>query len=59
MKKHDGLDDVCPFKNSLPGHLRVFILRNSKRIMYNFFREINGFYNYKIYFTNTDSICNE
>ena len=59
MKKDDGLDDVCDFKNSLPGNLRVFILRNSKRYMYNFIREINGFYSYNIYFTDTDSIYNE
>ena len=44
MKKDDGLDDNdCDVKNTLPAQLGAFILSNSKRIMNNFIREINGF----------------
>ena len=42
-------------KNTLPGHLGAFILSNRQRIMNNFDREINGFYN-NIYYTDTDSL---
>ena len=44
MKKDDGLDDDCDIKNTLPAVLGAFILANSRRIMNNFIREINGFY---------------
>ena len=40
----------------LPSHLGAFILSNSKRIMNNFIREINRFYNNSIYYTDTDSL---
>ena len=43
-------------KNTLPCHLGAFILSNSKRIMNNFIREINGFYNNSIYYGDTDSL---
>ena len=43
-------------KNTLPSHLGAFILSNSKRIMNNFIREINGFYNNSIYYGDTDSV---
>ena len=56
MKKDDGLDDDCDIKNTLPAHLGPFILSNSKRIMNNFIKEINGFYNSNIYYGDTDSI---
>ena len=56
MKKDDGLDDDCDIKNSLPAVLGAFILSNSKRIMNNFIREINGFYNNSIYYGDTDSL---
>ena len=56
MKKGDGLDDDCDIKNTLPAVLGAFILSNSKRIMNNFIREINGFYNNKIYYTDCDSL---
>ena len=56
MKKDDGLDDDdCDIKNTLPEVLGAFILSNSKRIMNNFIREINGFYNNSIYYTDCDS----
>ena len=56
MKKDDGLDDDCDIKKTLPAVLGAFILSNSKRIMNNFIREINGFYNNNIYYTDTDSL---
>ena len=36
--------------------LGAFILANSRRIMNKFIREINGFYNNNIYYTDTDSL---
>ena len=56
IKKHDGLDDDCDIKNTLPADLGAFILSNSRRIMNNFIRELNGFYNNNIYYTDTDSL---
>ena len=41
MKRDDGLDDDCDFKNTLSAVLGAFILSNSRRIMNKFFREIN------------------
>ena len=46
-------------KLTLPSHLGAFILSNSKRIMNNFIREINGFYNNSIYYGETASLCIE
>ena len=56
MKKDDGLDDDCDIKNSLPAVLGAFILANSRRIMNNFIREINGFFENNVYYTDTDSL---
>ena len=56
MKRDDGLDDDCDIKNTLPAVLGGFILSNSKRIMNNFIREMNGFYNNNIYYGDTDSL---
>ena len=57
MKKDDGLDDDdCDIKNTLPAVLGAFILANSRRIMNKFVREINGFYENNIYYTDTDSL---
>ena len=56
LKKNDGLESDTDVKNTLPSHLGAFILSNSKRIMNNFIREINGFYNNSIYFGDTDSL---
>ena len=53
LKKDDGLEGDNDVKNTLPSH---FILSNSKRIMNNFIREINGFYNNSIYYGDTDSL---
>ena len=56
MKKGDGLDDDCDIKNPLPVVLGASILSNSRRIMNKFIREINGFYNNNIYYTDCDSL---
>ena len=56
MKKDDGSDDDCDIKNTLPAPLGAFILSNSKRIINNFIREINGFYNNNLFYSDTDSL---
>ena len=56
MKKDDGLDDDCDIKSTLPAVLGAFILADSRRIPKKFFREINGFYEKNIYYTDTDSL---
>ena len=56
LKKDDGLEGDNDVKNTLPSHLGAFILSNSKRIINNFIREINGFYNNSIYYGDTDSL---
>ena len=56
FKKDNGLESDNDVKNTLPSHLGAFILSNSKRIMNNFIREINGFYNNSIYYGDTDSV---
>ena len=54
MKRDDGLDDDCHFKNTLPAVLGAFILSSSRRIMNNFIRKTNGFHKNNIYYTDTD-----
>ena len=54
MKNYDGLDDDCDIKNSLPAVLGAFIIGNCRGIMNKFIREINGFYNNNIYYTDCD-----
>ena len=56
MKKDDGLDDDCDIKNTLPAVLGSFILANSRRNMNKFIREMNGFYENNIYYTDIDSL---
>ena len=56
LKKHDALDGDNDVKNTLPSHLRAFILRNSKRNMNILIREINRFYDNSIYYGDTDSL---
>ena len=43
-------------KNIIPNRIRAFILSKSERILNNFIREINGFYNNSIYYGDTDSV---
>ena len=47
---------IVTLKNTLPGHLGVFILSICKRNWNNFIRDNNGFYNNNIYNTYTDSL---
>ena len=56
MRKDDGLDDDCDNQKTLPSVLGAFILSISKRIMNNFIREINGFYNNNLCYTDCDSL---
>ena len=56
MKKDDGLDDDCDIKKTLPAVLGAFLLGNSRRNMNKFVREINGFYNNNMYYTDTHSL---
>ena len=56
FKKDDGLDGDNDVKNTLPSHLGAFTFSNNKRIMNNFVRPINGFYNNSIYYGFTDSL---
>ena len=56
MKKDDRLDDDCDIKNNLPEVLGAFFLSNSKRILNNFIRESNGFFNNSLYYGDTDSL---
>ena len=56
MKRDDGLDDDCDIKNTLPAVLGAFISANSRRIMNEFIREMNGFYENNIYYTDPDSL---
>ena len=56
MKNDDGLNGDNNVKITLPSHLGAFILSNSKRIVNNFIREINGFFNISIYYGDTDSL---
>ena len=56
FKKDDGLEEDNDIKNTLPSHLGAFILSNSKRIMNDFIRDINGFYINSKYYTDTDSL---
>ena len=55
LKKDDWLDDDCDFKNPLPAVLAAFVLSIIKRIMNNFVREIKGYYQNNIHYTDTDS----
>ena len=55
LKKDEGLDDDCDIKKTLPVRLRAF-LSISKKKMYKFFREIDGFYTKNIFSSDTDSL---
>ena len=55
-KQDDRLESDNDIKNALPSHLGAFILSKSKRNMINFIREMNGFYNSRRYYGDTDSL---
>ena len=56
MEKEDGLGGKYDVINTLPSHLGAFTLSNSKRIMNNFIKKVNGFYNNIIYYSDCDSL---
>ena len=56
LKEDEGLNSDLDVKITMPSHLGSFILSNSKRIMNNFIRVINGFKTNNIYYTDTDSL---
>ena len=59
MKKNDGLDDDCDIKKTLPAVFGAFIIGNSRRNMNKFIKEINGFFENNIIYTDTDSLYME
>ena len=59
FKKVDGLDGENNLKKTLTSKLGAFTLKNIKRIMNNFIREINGFYTKSVYSGNTDRLYTE
>ena len=56
FKRDDGLYADNDVKNTLPSHLEVFILSNSKINMKNFIREGNDFYKNSISYEDRDSL---
>ena len=59
IKKHDALDCDNDVKNTLPSHFAAFVSKNGQRIMKNFIRKINRFYNNSKCYGETDSFCKE
>ena len=51
-----GLEDEIKKLNTMPLHLRAFVISKSKRIMNNFIHAINRFYTNDVYYTDTDSL---
>ena len=58
LEEHEGVDDYDKAKsiNSMTSHFGSSILSRSKRLMNDVIKEINGFYNNNIYYTDTDSL---
>ena len=56
IENDNGLDDDCDIGTTVTAVLGAYILSNSKRIMNNFLREINGFSNNSIYYGDTYSL---
>ena len=52
----EGVDNDVEDKNTMPSQLGAFILSNSKRIMNNFIRVIDGFKTNNVYYQDTDSL---
>ena len=50
LQKDDGLDCDSDVKITLPSHLVASTLSNIERLMNNFIREINAFYNNSVYY---------
>ena len=58
LEDDEGVDDFDKAKsvNTMPFHFGSYILSHSKRLMNNVIKQINGFYNRNIYYTDTDSL---
>ena len=58
LEGDEGIDDFDKAKsvNTMPSHFGSTILSHSKRLMNNVIKQINGFYNNNIYYTDTDSL---
>ena len=58
LEDDGGVDDFDKAKsiNTMPSHFGSYILSHSKRLMNNFIRQMDGFYNNGIYYTDTDSL---
>ena len=58
LEDDEGVDDFDKAKsiNTMPSHFGSYILSHSKRLMNNVIKQINGFYNNNIYYTDTDSL---
>ena len=56
MIDNAALEDEFKKLKTMPLHLGVFVLSNSKRTMNNFKHAINGFYRNDVYYTDTDSL---
>ena len=56
MIDDDRLENEVKKLNTMPLHLGVFVLSNSKRFMINFIHAINGFYTHDVYYSDTDSL---
>ena len=58
LEDDEGVDDYDKAKsmNTMPSHFGSYILSHSKRLMNKVIKEIDGFYNNIIYYTDTDSL---
>ena len=59
LKDDAGLEDEVKNVNTMPFHLAVFVLSNSKRIMNIFKHAIGGFYTNDVYYADIDRLYNE
>ena len=58
LEDDEGVDDFDKAKsiNTMPSHFGSYILSHSKRLMNSVIKQIDGFYNNNIYYTDTDSL---
>ena len=58
LEDDEGIDDFDKAKsiNTMPSHFGSYILSHSKRLMNSVIKQIDGFYNNNIYYTDTDSL---
>ena len=58
LEDDEGVDDFDKTKsiNTMPSHFGNNILSHSKRLMNDVIKQIDGFYNNSIYYTDTDSL---